>query len=522
MRPNCICGHGYEKHGWGTTGCEICTDHCHAYRQSFCECKHVWDVHGVVDGNPAELACPFCGKTCKHWRKLMEDADTKPPKTIQKICECGHKEEDHDDECVQIIDETTDCKCKGFKQKSPENGQKLDKLCVCGHKFSNHGLLGINKCLPKEENCSCTKFEELQNVQIVEKPAKEKLCAICGHSESMHFAGGQYCRGCIHDHSLKLEECCRKFTEIIVDKSCKCGHAESEHDSGEDHSWCDGCLKTPNLPVPDCCKKFEVSAYQDSEQDYPDCVCGHNYWMHGITGKENDEECTECFEDNNIPLATVCKKYRPKTDEATDDFGKANSAALSQINSGTVPKVQPYSNSYSQGTLYTHCDHPPFKAFADKGMEIWCGTKSEVIGFDAKPCLTDFDVILNCAKSGSVLPHHKIPMAFGKKYTTKSQEIEIDWPDMGAPLLAATFWRDLYNYLKSTKGKMLIFCVGGHGRTGTALACMLVAARWKHRDAKNWIWKNYCKKAIETKTQEKYIAAVETSLAELKASKKKK
>src|SRR5271157_1768646 len=110
MRPNCLCGHGYEKHGWGTTGCEVCTDHCYAYRQSFCTCGHVWESHGVVDGKPDELACPFCGITCKHWRAQMSE------KT--ESCKCG-QEYYPGSECPS---------CGKDIQKSPENGQNSEKL----------------------------------------------------------------------------------------------------------------------------------------------------------------------------------------------------------------------------------------------------------------------------------------------------------------------------------------------------------------------------------------------------------
>src|SRR5271157_4425636 len=152
MRPNCLCGHGYEKHGWGTTGCEVCTDHCYAYRQSFCGCGHVWESHGVVDGKPDELACPFCGITCKHWRTIMsetkspengqtqqdkqpevwekavEDAVVKPKK---KVCVCGHTETQHYAKgtiCSGCVKDTRipmkDC-CREFEEK-------LDtKLCIC-------------------------------------------------------------------------------------------------------------------------------------------------------------------------------------------------------------------------------------------------------------------------------------------------------------------------------------------------------------------------------------------------------
>jgi hypothetical protein len=457
MRPNCECGHNYEAHHWGTTGCSLCSQEwsfCARYRQSLCPCGHVWESHGIVDGNPDELACPFCGKSCKHWRKEM---------SLVKICSCGHLNSEHDASPTLC----RVCHCTEFSlflEKSPENGQ-TDK----------------------------GKIERA--LEVVAKLGVDTT-------------------------EIKAELAIKKSEKI-----CTCGHPESLHETDAEFQWCDGCCKNGELPVADCCKKFqELDAYAE----YEDCVCGHGFWVHGLKQEEHDEECIECYENNNIPMHLVCKKYRPKS-ENPEDFKTVNDAALKQIGQGTVPKVTyPYSNNWesntgyghSQQTLFKKCEHPPTKVFADKGAEIWVGTRSCCTGFDVKPNLTQFDVILNCAKMGPVLPHHKLPISFGKKYTTKTIELEIDWPDMGAPMLAPEFWLDLYQYLKKSKGKMLAFCIGGHGRTGTALACMLVASGWKHRDAKNWIWKNYCKSAIESATQEKYIKSVEEGLTGVKKGKK--
>ena len=50
-----------------------------------------------------------------------------------------------------------------------------------------------------------------------------------------------------------------------------------------------------------------------------------------------------------------------------------------------------------------------------------------------------------------------------------------------------------------------IACIGGHGRTGTFLASLLVREGWAPTDAIEYIRGGYCKKAIESKPQEELI-----------------
>ncbi len=92
---------------------------------------------------------------------------------------------------------------------------------------------------------------------------------------------------------------------------------------------------------------------------------------------------------------------------------------------------------------------------------------------------------------------------------SRPQEAVIDWPDMGVVALPCEFWKTLANYLATHKTRLLVFCVGGHGRTGTAIACLMVACGWKSDDAIRWIRKNYCSGAIESKVQEAYIWEIE-------------
>ncbi len=49
-------------------------------------------------------------------------------------------------------------------------------------------------------------------------------------------------------------------------------------------------------------------------------------------------------------------------------------------------------------------------------------------------------------------------------------------------------------------------CLGGHGRTGTALACLAVLTGTPAADALAWVRTNYCYKAVETEVQEALVS----------------
>jgi hypothetical protein len=49
-------------------------------------------------------------------------------------------------------------------------------------------------------------------------------------------------------------------------------------------------------------------------------------------------------------------------------------------------------------------------------------------------------------------------------------------------------------------------CLGGHGRTGTALACLAVLAGTPADRAVAWVRATYCEQAVETEEQEAFVA----------------
>jgi hypothetical protein len=86
----------------------------------------------------------------------------------------------------------------------------------------------------------------------------------------------------------------------------------------------------------------------------------------------------------------------------------------------------------------------------------------------------------------------------------------LEWPDFGVPddarpvLKALRFLRD-----RAHSGQQVeIGCFGGHGRTGTALACLAVLGGTPSQDAVTWVKANYCSEAVETPEQAAFASSL--------------
>jgi hypothetical protein len=81
------------------------------------------------------------------------------------------------------------------------------------------------------------------------------------------------------------------------------------------------------------------------------------------------------------------------------------------------------------------------------------------------------------------------------------------WPDFGLPNDTALVEDALRAVLRhaSADEAVEIGCLGGHGRTGTALACLVILTGTSSGTATDWVRRNYCPRAIETVEQEEFI-----------------
>jgi len=86
----------------------------------------------------------------------------------------------------------------------------------------------------------------------------------------------------------------------------------------------------------------------------------------------------------------------------------------------------------------------------------------------------------------------------------------INWPDFKAPLdPLRTFDQIMDLYDKAYDRLDVEFgCIGGHGRTGTILACLVALVKgpsFSTNDAIDWVRENYCQKAVESAPQVWFI-----------------
>lgn len=91
--------------------------------------------------------------------------------------------------------------------------------------------------------------------------------------------------------------------------------------------------------------------------------------------------------------------------------------------------------------------------------------------------------------------------------SAKTDVIRFDWQDYGIPPVGLSFWQKLWELLP--EGNIAFCCTGGHGRTGTALASMLVAQGIPATTAIRFIREEHCQNAVETVRQEQYVRSLE-------------
>ncbi len=82
----------------------------------------------------------------------------------------------------------------------------------------------------------------------------------------------------------------------------------------------------------------------------------------------------------------------------------------------------------------------------------------------------------------------------------------LDWPDFGIPAEQplATALQSVLDKARAGKSTE-IGCLGGHGRTGTAIACLAVMTGQRADTAVDWVRATYCAKAVETAEQEAFV-----------------
>ena len=106
-----------------------------------------------------------------------------------------------------------------------------------------------------------------------------------------------------------------------------------------------------------------------------------------------------------------------------------------------------------------------------------------------------------------------------KKYLDNPEVLDLYIPDMTAPEYPKDVWDELWSdlvdiaaktgYTYHNPYKVLVMCLGGHGRTGTVVTSLLFSSGYLESgtDGIGWIRDHYCDHAVETKDQLEYLTS---------------
>ena len=100
-----------------------------------------------------------------------------------------------------------------------------------------------------------------------------------------------------------------------------------------------------------------------------------------------------------------------------------------------------------------------------------------------------------------------------EKWAPPWAHARVGWPDFGVPDDLDELRDQLSAVLARAKagGLVEVGCLGAHGRTGTALACLAVIDGVDAEVAVAWVRANYCERAVETPDQAAFVRSFRPS-----------
>ena len=104
-------------------------------------------------------------------------------------------------------------------------------------------------------------------------------------------------------------------------------------------------------------------------------------------------------------------------------------------------------------------------------------------------------------------PDFAVYLAGSDLYGVSWEYRRVDWPDFGLPANPAALRETLVEALgRSSVERVEVGCMGGRGRTVTALACLAVLDGTPAADAVAYVRQHYSPDAVETPEQASFVA----------------
>lgn len=236
--------------------------------------------------------------------------------------------------------------------------------------------------------------------------------------------------------------------------------------------------------VEDALTEAEIKRFEEIFEPVNGIIINH-------TVLEDEEEADTVMQ--------LFKRSNKKDTKKDDEKWKKGSSNTKYPGSGTI-----YTGNYSV------CRHEPTPAFILHDVTYYGGSDQKVrwYDFDSSWLVVSLlgDYQLNYLTSNT-------PDLFKalNPLTSASSVLNIKWPDMAAPPVRKGFWLKLHEWVKANEeiNKVIVYCMGGHGRTGTALSGVLVeASSYKPEDAVAFVRKHYCDRTVESSSQIEYLLSL--------------
>lgn len=177
---------------------------------------------------------------------------------------------------------------------------------------------------------------------------------------------------------------------------------------------------------------------------------------------------------------------------------------------------------------FNGCGHDGTKmVWASQGKELYAAGAGRIKpeGFNLVLDLADQvdsprwrhpgDNVIMSGSPSAFFPLNRLVLGLDGKPRKAVKELELPhnnvvhfhWPDGGVLPVDTEFWEALWKGLPT--GKTLVCCFGSHGRTGTCLAALMLAADdkriWSPKIAALTVRSRHCEMAIENRHQLKYL-----------------
>lgn len=212
--------------------------------------------------------------------------------------------------------------------------------------------------------------------------------------------------------------------------------------------------------------------------------------------------------------AALDKNTKESMDTSTQGTLVTVPSTKASASTGGLPPVSKASSpsgkvTTGQTSYYTPTSHTEVWTAERKDMEeqkVYAGKASRAVE-------REYDLIIDLTARDAkpIIWGHNLNPAL-QKFVDRTQILYIDWPDYSTPPISAKGWAALAKAILEDADikRVYIGCMGGVGRTGTALAILahFMGILYDKEDPVEFVRRFYFDEAVETESQFTYIEKV--------------